>query len=50
VQVKTGFTDDQEIVGEVVGINPEGDLRLRTFSGEEILVTAGDVHLRPIQQ
>jgi BirA family transcriptional regulator, biotin operon repressor / biotin---[acetyl-CoA-carboxylase] ligase len=50
VQVKTGFNAGQEdIIGQVVGINSEGSLRLQSASGEELQVTVGDVHLRPVQ-
>jgi len=49
VQVKTGFTSSQEDTdGQVVGISSNGNLRLRSASGEELQVTVGDVILRPV--
>jgi BirA family transcriptional regulator, biotin operon repressor / biotin---[acetyl-CoA-carboxylase] ligase len=51
VQVKTGFaTGREDITGEVVGISSEGNLRLRSATGEELQVTVGDVHLRSAHQ
>jgi BirA family biotin operon repressor/biotin-[acetyl-CoA-carboxylase] ligase len=35
------------ITGEVIGLDPDGNLLLRTTKGEMIPVQVGDVHLRP---
>ncbi len=37
------------LVGQVVGIDPDGNLRLRQPDGEEISLAVGDVRLRPVE-
>jgi BirA family biotin operon repressor/biotin-[acetyl-CoA-carboxylase] ligase len=39
---------EQALTGQVIGIDEQGNLRLRTPSGEEVCVTVGDVRLRPL--
>lgn len=39
---------EESVVGQVLGIDINGNLRLRTQDGKEISVAAGDVHLRPV--
>jgi BirA family biotin operon repressor/biotin-[acetyl-CoA-carboxylase] ligase len=39
---------EQALTGQVVGIDEQGNLRLRTPSGDEVCVTVGDVRLRPL--
>ena len=36
------------VTGQVVGIDRNGSLLLRTASGEVTAITVGDVHLRPL--
>jgi len=51
VQVKTGFAANQEdSIGQIIGISSKGNLRLRSASGEELQVTVGDVHLRLVHE
>ncbi len=38
------------ITGRVAGLEPGGELRLLTAGGEEVLVSAGDVRLRPVEE
>jgi BirA family biotin operon repressor/biotin-[acetyl-CoA-carboxylase] ligase len=33
--------------GQLLGLAPDGALRLRTRSGDEVLIQAGEIHLRP---
>lgn len=42
--------DGQSVAGQVLGIDPAGELRLRSASGEEITVNTGDVRLRPVDE
>ena len=35
------------VLGRLVGVDAQGDLRLRQENGEDVLLAAGDVHLRP---
>ncbi len=37
------------VVGELAGVDRDGNLSLRLASGKNILLAAGDVHLRPVQ-
>jgi BirA family biotin operon repressor/biotin-[acetyl-CoA-carboxylase] ligase len=39
---------EQALTGQVIGIDAQGNLRLRTPSGDEVCVTVGDVRLRPL--
>jgi BirA family transcriptional regulator, biotin operon repressor / biotin---[acetyl-CoA-carboxylase] ligase len=41
---------DEPVVGQVLGIDPAGNLRLQTHEGDEVHVTAGDVRLRPVSK
>jgi BirA family biotin operon repressor/biotin-[acetyl-CoA-carboxylase] ligase len=34
--------------GKIIGLAPDGALRLRTLAGDEILVRVGDIRLRPV--
>lgn len=45
--VEVSGTGAPPVVGQVRGVAPGGDLRLALPAGEEILVSAGDVRLRP---
>ena len=47
VRVENGGGD--ALSGTVLGVDRIGNLRLRAATGEEIRVTAGDVHLRPAE-
>lgn len=38
----------QPLTGQVIGIDAQGNLRLRIPSGDEVSVTVGDVRLRPL--
>ena len=38
----------ENVVGQVLGIDIHGNLRLRTQSGDEVEIAAGDVRLRPV--
>jgi BirA family biotin operon repressor/biotin-[acetyl-CoA-carboxylase] ligase len=40
----------ESVDGEVLGIDPDGSLRLRLQSGSELSVAAGDVRLRPLHE
>jgi BirA family biotin operon repressor/biotin-[acetyl-CoA-carboxylase] ligase len=39
---------EQEIVGRVLGLSTDGRLRLASAAGEILEISAGDVHLRPV--
>ncbi len=39
----------ESVVGQVLGIDIHGNLRLRTQEGKEVQVAAGDVRLRPVE-
>jgi BirA family biotin operon repressor/biotin-[acetyl-CoA-carboxylase] ligase len=50
VIIKTGDGSGPDLHGQVIGINPDGGLRLRPEGakpGDEFSVQVGDVHLRP---
>ncbi len=48
-QVRVDLPGPEEmVIGQVVGIDADGSLRLRTLAGKEVSVAAGDVHLRPL--
>jgi BirA family transcriptional regulator, biotin operon repressor / biotin---[acetyl-CoA-carboxylase] ligase len=38
----------EALVGRVLGVDENGNLRLRTQAGNEVNVAAGDVRLRPL--
>jgi BirA family biotin operon repressor/biotin-[acetyl-CoA-carboxylase] ligase len=46
VQIESG--DAPAIVGDVIGLEPDGSLQLRNKHGESITVRFGDVRLRPL--
>ena len=46
VQVEAG--SENPIIGEVLGLDPDGGLRLRDEHGKSIIVQFGEVHLRPV--
>lgn len=46
VQVEAG--SGKPIMGEVLGLDPDGGLRLRDEHGKSIIVQFGEVHLRPV--
>jgi BirA family biotin operon repressor/biotin-[acetyl-CoA-carboxylase] ligase len=46
--VRISAAGGPERIGRVLGINPEGSLRLLGEEGAELLVDAGDVHLRTV--
>ncbi len=48
--VRVENTGGTAITGQVIGITSDGNLQLRTPSGEEAQVTVGDVHLRPAEE
>jgi BirA family biotin operon repressor/biotin-[acetyl-CoA-carboxylase] ligase len=47
-EIRIEQPDQSSRQGTVVGINPDGSLRLMSNDGEEYIVTAGDVRLRPV--
>jgi BirA family biotin operon repressor/biotin-[acetyl-CoA-carboxylase] ligase len=46
VQIEAG--SGKPILGELIGLNPDGSLRLRDAQGKSITVQFGEVHLRPV--
>ncbi len=46
VRISAGGGADR--VGQVIGLNPQGSLRLAGEDGEDFAVDAGDVHLRVV--
>jgi biotin-(acetyl-CoA carboxylase) ligase len=46
VQVEGG--NGEQAIGELLGLNPDGSLRLRAEHGNSITVQVGEVHLRPV--
>jgi len=47
VQVET---PGKMLEGTLTGIDPQGGLVLQTIAGEQVVITAGDVHLRPAEK
>ena len=46
VQVEAG--SGKPVIGELLGLNPDGSLRLREERGKSVTVQFGEVHLRPV--
>lgn len=46
-QVHVGGGGENTVVGELIGLNPDGSLRLRDEHGKSVIVQFGEVHLRP---
>jgi BirA family biotin operon repressor/biotin-[acetyl-CoA-carboxylase] ligase len=46
-QVRLGG-ESMDLVGTVIGLTSDGELRLETLDGEVLTMGAGDIHLRPI--
>jgi BirA family biotin operon repressor/biotin-[acetyl-CoA-carboxylase] ligase len=46
VQVEAGSAE--AVVGELLGLNPDGSLHLRDVHGKSVTVQFGEVHLRPV--
>ena len=47
VRVTSGYESQPEREGRLLGIDPDGSLRLAGTDGREITVEVGDIHLRP---
>ena len=45
-QIRLQEEGEQDLLGELLGINEQGNLRLRLQSGQERSVIVGDIHLR----
>ncbi len=45
-----GERPQQSRTGQILGIDPSGGLLLRLDSGEETMISVGDVHLRPLDE
>ena len=46
-QVEVGAGSENTVVGELIGLNPDGSLRLREEHGKSVIVQFGEVHVRP---
>ncbi len=47
-QVRVWRDCEQEVVGELIGLNPDGSLNLQDENGKCVTVHFGEVHLRPL--
>ena len=47
-QVQVEGSGEGTVTGELLGLEPDGDLSLRTAHGKTITVHFGEVHLRPL--
>jgi BirA family biotin operon repressor/biotin-[acetyl-CoA-carboxylase] ligase len=47
-QVQVGGSGEEPVIGELLGLEPDGGLRLRTEHGKSITVHFGEVQLRPL--
>jgi BirA family transcriptional regulator, biotin operon repressor / biotin---[acetyl-CoA-carboxylase] ligase len=47
VHIVSGYDTRGDLEGRILGINPDGSLRLANPEGHELCVDIGDVHLRP---
>ena len=47
-QVRVWRDCEQEVVGELIGLNPDGSLNLRDENGKSVTVHFGEVHLRSL--
>jgi len=47
-QVQIGVDNESSVLGVLLGLNPDGSLRLRDEHGRPVTVQFGEVHLRPV--
>jgi BirA family biotin operon repressor/biotin-[acetyl-CoA-carboxylase] ligase len=49
-EIGEGGSDAARREGQIIGLSPDGALRLRSRSGEEFTIQVGEIHLRPTHQ
>jgi BirA family biotin operon repressor/biotin-[acetyl-CoA-carboxylase] ligase len=49
-EIAEGGSEAARLEGQILGLAPDGALRLRSRSGEEFTVQVGEIHLRPTHQ
>ncbi len=47
--VHLAFSDKPPMEGQVLGLSPDGSLRVRNRQGDVLILQMGEIHLRPVE-